>query len=363
MSIVARFVGLDYHDQSVQVCVVDEAGQVLSNRGVANDEQAVWTAATRHGPPARVAIEACCGAADLAEKLLTRRGLPVSLAHPGYVARMKRGPDKHDFGDARLLADLTRVKYLPTVWLAPEETRQLRRLVRLRQQLVERRRDIKLRVRGLLRENRLHSPHGVNAWTKAWRAWLDGQAPLSESDRWILEQHLRELSQLDARIAAVEKRLQVHTAEDPIVAKLLTFAGVGPVTATTLRAEVGRFDRFQSGKELARFCGVTPRNASSGQRQADAGLIQAGNPQLRTLLIELAHRTLLRLDDRWGPLAARLLQHGKRKNVVVAAIANRWTRWLYYQMRSVQPVASTSAPARQKGPPLPPSPSLVPDLE
>ena len=152
MSSIPVFVGLDYHQQSVQVCVLDEAGRVLANRRVINDEAAVWAAATRHGQPTRVAIEACCGAADLAEELATQRGLSVALAHPGYVARMKRGPDKTDFADARLLADLARVNYLPRVWLAPEETRQLRRLVRLRQQLVARRRDVKLRITGLLRE-------------------------------------------------------------------------------------------------------------------------------------------------------------------------------------------------------------------
>ena len=76
------------------------------------------------------------------------------------------------------------------------------------------------------------------------------------------------------------------------------------MTAWTLRAEVGRFDRFRSGKQLARFCGLSPKNASSGQRQADAGLIRAADPQLRTVLIEAAHR-LARLDPRWWALAGR----------------------------------------------------------
>ncbi len=47
---------------------------------------------------------------------------------------MKQGPDKTDWGDARLLVDLVRVGYLPKVWLAPENIRELRRLVRYRQQ-------------------------------------------------------------------------------------------------------------------------------------------------------------------------------------------------------------------------------------
>jgi len=100
----------------------------------------------------------------------------VSLAHPGYVARMKQGPDKTDWGDARLLA-------------------------------------------------------------------------------------------------AIEKRLTETTAEDAVVSKLQTYKGVGLITAVTLRAEIGRFDRFRSGKQLARFCGFSPRNASSGERVADAGLV------------------------------------------------------------------------------------------
>src|SRR5947207_13222083 len=126
MNILAVFAGLDYHQERVQVCVMNREASAVSE------------AILRYGQPERIAIEACCGAADLAEELVVRRGLPVQLAHPGYVARLKRGPDKSDLVDARLLADLARVNYLPTVWLAPDETRQLRRLLRHRQQMVRR---------------------------------------------------------------------------------------------------------------------------------------------------------------------------------------------------------------------------------
>jgi hypothetical protein len=109
MTSLPVFVGLDYHQDAVQVCVVDGEGRTLSNRSVANDVAAIERAATRHGQPRRVAIEACCGAADLAERLAVEGNLPVQLAHPGYVNRLKRSPDKTDLGDAQLLADLTRV--------------------------------------------------------------------------------------------------------------------------------------------------------------------------------------------------------------------------------------------------------------
>jgi len=106
----------------------------------------------------------------------------------------------------------------------------------------------------------------------------------------------------------------------------------GPVTAWTLRAEVGRFDRFRSGKQLARFCGLSPRNASGGERQADAGLVKAANPQLRAVLIQAAHR-LRRCEPTWREFAARLELDGKPYCVVVAAVANRWIRRLYHAMQ------------------------------
>ena len=329
MTKIAVFVGLDYHKDSVHVCVLDAAGKQLTNRACMNDWQAIEQTVRRHGVPCRVAIEACTGAAHLADELAAKAGWPVHLAHPGYVARLKQSPDKSDYSDARLLADLERVGYLPPVWLAPEDIRELRRLVRYRQQLVGERRNIKLRVSALLREQRVFLQG--KAWSKTWRAYVVSLPELSENARWIMGRQVPRLDQLDVEILAVEERLQKITEHDAIVAKLLEQKGVGLITAVTLRAEIGRFDRFRNGKQLARFCGLSPRNASSGQRQADAGLIKAGNPQLRATLIEAAHR-LLRFDDSWAALGGQLLSRGKPKCVVIAALANRWIRGLHHQL-------------------------------
>ncbi|MCH7814778.1 MAG: hypothetical protein IID40_12250 [Planctomycetes bacterium] len=48
------------------------------------------------------------GAANPAEELVEQAAWSVDLAHAGYLARMKQGPDKSDFADARMLADLHR---------------------------------------------------------------------------------------------------------------------------------------------------------------------------------------------------------------------------------------------------------------
>lgn len=325
------FVGLDYHQSSVQVCVMNKTGDVLLNRRCPNDWKKVSATAESCGRVARVAIESCCGAAALADELTQRAGWLVDLAHPGYVQRMKSSPDKTDFTDARMLADLERVGYLPKIWLAPHDIRELRRLVRYRQQLVNERRDIKLRVSALLRDQRIRQPAG-RSWTQTWLTWLRTTTALSEHSRWIIDRHINHMQFVVSAIANVEERLHETTADDPMVRHLCTLKGIGAVTAWTIRAEIGRFDRFRNGKQLSRFCGLTPRNASSGTRVADAGLIKAGNRQLRATLMEAAHR-LIRFDLYWVNFAAELLARGKPKCLVVAAVANRWMRRLFHDLQ------------------------------
>jgi len=336
MRIVANSVGLDYHDASVQVCVLSPTGELLGNARCRNDRSSIVSYAEGFGAVGAAAMESCTGAADLAEELVSQAGWSVSLGHPGYVRRMKQNPDKTDYGDARMLADLVRVGYLPRVWLAPQEVRELRRLVRYRQQLADERRNVKLRIRALLRDHRV-PPGPRSPWSRAWRAWLKDLSLGSQSD-WVMARHLRRLESLTLEVREAEARLAEVTAEDVVVSRLLTLPGIGLVTACALRAEIGRFDRFRSGKQLARFCGLTPRNASSGQRQADAGLIRAGNPQLRAVLIEAAQR-LMRWDPRWSALGRRLRGRGKPYNVAAAAVGNRWVRWMYQEMRTIEQAA------------------------
>jgi transposase len=329
-----RVIGLDYHDQVIQACVLDGAGRMLRNDQVANDWRAVVRCVGRHGGAVRAAIEACNGAADLADELVAHAGWSVTLAHPGYVQRMRQRRDKTDFSDARLLADLERVGYLPRVWLAPEKIRELRRLVRWRQQKAREKRALKLRIGAMLREQRIEQPP-VSRWTVQWMRWLRRTEQLSEQGRWIRDRHLEDLERVQDQIGQAEARLRALTDEDPIVARLVEYKGVGWWTACVLRAEIGRFDRFASGKQLSHFSGLSPRNASSGTRQADAGLIDACNGELRRTLIELAHR-LMRWEPRWHAMAAQMLARGKKKSLIAAAVGNRWLRWLWHQMKEVQ---------------------------
>lgn len=331
MSMVTLAVGLDYHPGCVQVCVMDPQGTMLFNGTRLNCAEELNRVVRLHGQQIRAAIEVSPGAAHLAHELATKFGWCVEMAHPGYVARIKQSPDKTDYGDARLLADLTRVGYLPKVWLAPPEIQDLRTLTRHRAELAAQKRATKLRARAILRNYRLRRPG--SAWTKEWLAWVR-EVALPEQTRWVLDRHLREIKRLEGEIDIVEARMTEVTKENPFVQFLLKQRGIGLVTAVTLAAEIGRVDRFRDAKQLSRFCGVTPRNASSGSRQADAGLIKASNPELRRVLIEAAQR-LIRFDDWWRAFYERLKERGKPYCVIVAAAANRWVRQMYHPLKAL----------------------------
>jgi transposase len=186
----------------------------------------------------------------------------------------------------------------------------------------------------MLRELRIKPPKDFNAWTFGWMVWLQ-ELKLSQTYTFLRGKLLEELQRLNADIKEIGDLLKKQMEDDAVYNKLLAQPGIGIITAVTMRAEIAQFDRFDSGKQLARYCGVTPRNASSGEKQADAGLVKAGNGGLRVVLIEAAQR-LINFNAHWNQFAQKLLDKGKPRNVVVAAVANRWLRRLYHQMQPEQ---------------------------
>lgn len=344
MSTLPVFVGLDYHQDSIQVCVVDQHGKVLLNRSAGNDCQELARLVQPLGVVQRVGIEACCGAADLGQELVEQLGWNVSLGHPAYIAKIKSSPDKSDFSDGRLIADLTRVGYLPRVWLAPDNIRELRQLVNHRQRLVDHGRALKLQIGGVLREQRVKiEPDRGSRWSKSWVASVRDNQQLSKHARWIVNDLLDDLKYTDGKIVKAEQRLREATEGDAVIEKLMKQAGIGEVTAWVLRAYVGDFGRFKTAKQLSRYCGMSPCNASSGKKMADAGLIDGCNKLLRLTIVQAAHR-LIRTTERWGKLADSMKARGKPACVIAGAVGNRWLRNLHHAMKqsNVQPEATLS---------------------
>jgi transposase len=108
-------------------------------------------------------------------------------------------------------------------------------------------------------------------------------------------QIIRELDRLEvvlAQLKAVEaeRNVLLKLASDEVAspaAMLVRLKGIGPQTAAVLWSE-GLFRRFDNRRQVAAYAGLAPTPWQSGSIDHEQGVSKAGNPHLRTTMVELA---------------------------------------------------------------------------
>ena len=91
-----------------------------------------------------------------------------------------------------------------------------------------------------------------------------------------------------AEIKAADPRIAAIVREDPLVQRLTSVPGVGPITATAFVATIDTIDRFAGAHQLESYLGLVPTENSSGEKQRKGHITKAGNSRLRYLLVEAA---------------------------------------------------------------------------
>src|SRR3954449_10087166 len=119
----------------------------------------------------------------------------------------------------------------------------------------------------------------------------DGR-PLPEGLKAQIRRELDRLELLIEQVKAVEAEREALLAQaSPGVpapaALLLALRGVGPEAAAKLWSE-GLFRTFTNRKQVAACAGLAPTPWHSGSVHRDQGVSKAGNPRLRTIMIQLA---------------------------------------------------------------------------
>ena len=111
----------------------------------------------------------------------------------------------------------------------------------------------------------------------------DGENLLSVIFREQLSGLYDEMVHLDERIGALELSLKTISEQNEDGKRLLTIPGVGLMTATALITAVGDITVFKSGRELAAWLGLVPRQHSTGDKPTLLGISKRGDSYLRTL--------------------------------------------------------------------------------
>jgi len=274
--------------------------------------------------PAVVVIEAC-SLSGWVHDLCADLGVPCRVANTASEAwKYKHAKRKTDRDDALRLAQLQALGQLPTVVVAAKTTREWRALIAHRQALVAQRVAAQNRVRAVLVGQGLPAPRGAKAWTKLGLQGIAQFArPLTECGphelwRGLLDLALTAYRQAEQLVAVAEARLDAIGKADARVRLLDTMPGLGPRTAEAVVAHLDDPKRFRSGKQVAAYGGLVPRQYQSGEDDRRGRITKRGPAVLRKLLVQCAW-AMLRYNQ-WARAVFDRLSRGKarRKQAVVA---------------------------------------------
>jgi transposase len=314
-------VAIDLGKQSFHLHSVSSDGVVLSRKV----SRAKLFAAVIELAPLSIAMEACPGAHYWGRRF-QEAGCHVRLIHPRFVKPFVRGA-KNDAVDAEAIFEAAS---RPTMRFVPVKTtaqQDLQAIHRVRERLVCQRTSLINQARGLLAEYGIVLAKGPSRLAAEGPAAV-ADALLSDLARELFADLFDQLRNLEGRIGALDVRLVAICRENAASRRLATLPGVGPIIATALIASIDDGRHFRSGRELAAWIGLVPRQHTTGGKPKLGGIGRHANHYLRRQMIHGARSVAFRISGRddyrskW--LQALIARRGFNRAVV--ALANKTAR-------------------------------------
>jgi transposase len=278
-------------------------------------------------PPCLVGIEACPSAHHWGREL-AGLGHTVKLMPPSYVkAYLKRS--KNDANDAAAICEAVTRPSMRFVAIKTKEQQTALMLHRTRQLLVRQRTMLSNALRGHLAELGVVSAKGRNGTAELLKLVADTKDNrIPGATRGILAVLARQYIAIGAEISSIDKSiLTLHRSCDAS-RRLEEIPGIGPIIATALVAEVGDWREFGSGRSLAAWIGLVPKQHTTGGKDRLGGITKQGNRYLRWLLVTGA-MAVIRHAQKHGtqkrPWLGRLMERRPTK-VAAVALANKIAR-------------------------------------
>lgn len=341
-------IGIDLHKRESQICIETELGEVIEKR--IRTERGRFEAVFGGRPRAKILVEAMTEAEWVA-RCLEELGHEVIVADPNYAAmyasRSRRV--KTDRRDAATLADACRLGAYRVSHRASDRQRHVRAELAVRDALVRTRVKCVALTGALLRRHGIHLPSGN---VDGFVARVERQA-MPEEQRGEVAPLLALTRTASVEIEAADRRIAEIAAQDPVIQRLRTVPGVGPVTATAFVATLDTWERFAGPHQVEAYLGLTPSEKSSGEKQHKGRISKAGNSRVRWLLVEAAWAILRsRRDDteplrRWAQRVA--LRRGTKVGIVALArklagiLYALWRDGTTYEKREGRAVKETTA--------------------
>jgi transposase len=257
------------------------------------------------------------------------------MGHPAKMKAITAGKKKSDTIDARTIADLLRCDLLPTCYVLSPEMRDLRRLLRYRNMVVQQSVRMQNKMAGLLMETGTSYQKKKLHGKKYFSTLMDSLEDVPESVKDLLRMSRSSMEMFESTQKQLIKRLLSEQTLQQRVERLMSIRGVGSITALTWALEVADPHRFSSIGDAVSYCGLTAAFRSSAGKQQRGPISKQRNAWLQTVLIEAA-----KLAPQWNPqlaaLHARQLELG-HANRATLQVARKLVAYLLAVDKSNQP--------------------------
>jgi transposase len=289
---------------------------------------------------------------------LTAAGVKCVILAPTTMLTQQGKRIKTDKRDALMIAQCLSYGGYHPVYIPTEADDSVKEYLRMRDDHKIALKKVKQQINAFCLRHGYHYPQGK--WTQMHLDWLTAikLPPLYQE---TLDEYMATYFELTDKIEKYDTRIEEIAAQEKYadkVKKLGCFIGVKTHVALSLIVETGDFKRFAKGNAYAAYLGLASGEHSSSDKINRLGITKAGNSNLRRLLVEAAWGICKgnigykskdlkkrqqgnsvqvisyadRANSRMRSKYYRLIRHGKKKNVAIAAIARELACFVWGMM-------------------------------
>jgi transposase len=316
-------IGIDLAKDKFQLHAVNSDGKVIVKKQMSRNKVLEFFANT---PPCLVGMEACGGSHYWAREI-SRHGHTVKLMAPQFVKPYVKS-NKNDVADAEAICETVTRPNMRFVSIKNTEQQAILSVHRARQGLVKARTAQTNQIRGFLAEFGIVMPKGITAvFNRVPEILEEAENGIPGTLRNLLQRLTEHLKELDKKVDELETEINHWHLNNENSRKLAAIPGIGPLTASAIIATVGKASDFKSGRQMAAWFGLVPKQNSSGGKQNLLSISKRGDAYIRILLIHGARAVAHHADKSTAKNSWLLSLVGRRnKNVAIVALANKNAR-------------------------------------
>jgi transposase len=273
-----KYMGLDLHQATTVVAVLDAEGRVVLETIVATEAAAIIRLLQSLSGPLHITFEETTQARWMYDVV---RGYvnEVIVCDPRRNKLLGEG-SKADKPDARKLAELLRAGLLRPVYHGHEATRKLKELVRGYETLSVDTQRMMVRIKAVYRAHGIRTPGGAVYQSKQREQWLQllTEAGVRQRVSWLYEEldHLRPLRK-QAKLAMIAEGRK-HRA----FTLLRTIPQLGPIRCALVVATVDSPYRFRTKHQLWAYSGLAIVTYMSSEYEMKEGRVVRSRKPLAT---------------------------------------------------------------------------------